>query len=204
MRLVISLLISRVTNLISRISGCVLRRNLLVSTVCAMSSTVLPSPWSFRGRLHEDQELFFKALAAETGMDESIFMKMSTVIRCTYMRKTLAHMLKLTTLQMRNVIADSGGQVEWLSTIEDMLNSKFASPVECAATEPSVVNEGSTISVCSVNNKVVPTAVRVSKFMESGSEQTLGKRLHQQGILVDLKLPDEIFEVVNTPYPQQQ
>lgn len=39
-------------------------------------------------------------------------------------------MLKLTSMQMRNVIYDCGGDPDWIFTIEEMLGAKFASPVD--------------------------------------------------------------------------
>lgn len=157
-------------------------------------TAVRRSPWSFRGKLHEEQSLFFAALAEETQMDPTIFMNISKKIISKYLRSTLQSMLQLTSIQMRNVIADCGSDVDWLLTIEDMLGCQFASSVEEARTV-AVVQE----QQC----KPVQTSVRVSKFMET-EERTLGRELYDDGRLDAAVLPDWVFEVVKTPNPDKR
>lgn len=152
------------------------------------------SPWSFRGKLHEEHKLFFDALARETKLDSTVFTNISHKLVSKYLRSTLHSILQLTTLQMRDVIMDCGGSIDWLTTIEDMLGSRFARSVE----------EATTVAVVAEKNSKGPgTSFRVSKFLDQ-EEQTLGRELLENNQLNEAVLPGWVFEVVKTPEPERR
>lgn len=162
-----------------------------------MSDAALdPSPWHFRGRLQEDQALFFRSLAKETGQDPTIFMRISNMVAGKYLRGSLQSMLKLTSLQMRNVIADCGGDADWIFTMEEMLGAKFAPPVDEAPSSQVLQQQSS-------QSRAEKCSVRISPYLEE-RETTLGRELYDQGLLEDLELPEDIFAVVTTPDPTKQ
>lgn len=152
------------------------------------------SAWSFRGKLHEEQHLFFEALARETGMHAEVFQKISQRLVSKYFRTTLSTMLQLTSLQMRQIISDCGGDTDWISSLEQMLDAKFASSVEVAHTL-AVVEEKRV--------KAASTNLRLSKFMDV-EDQTLGHYLYKNKLLEEAVLPEWVFQVVNTPEPNQR
>lgn len=152
------------------------------------------SPWSFRGKFHEEQHLFFEALARETGMHAAVFEKISQRLVSKYFRTTLLHMLQLTSLQMRQIISDCGGDTDWIATLEEMLGAQFASSVEEAQTLAVVEDK---------KVKAASTNLRVSRFMDV-QEQTLGHYLYKNGLLEEAVLPKWVYEVVNTPNPSER
>lgn len=149
------------------------------------------SPWSFVGHLYEDQQKFFVALAHDIGSDKEIFEKISSSFRTKFLRRTLMDMMRLTSLQALSVIEECGGRREWLTTIEEMLGAKFASPFELPvrATAEGEMKDNP------VN--------RMSKFVNE-EDTTLGRELHRKGMLDTIVLPKDLLNVVMTPDPKTQ
>lgn len=152
------------------------------------------SPWSFRGRLQEGHKVFFEALARETGLNATVFAEISQAIVQRFLRTTIEQMLELTSLQMRQILSDKGGDVHWLTTIETMLGRSFGSSTAQAATTAVALAEEA---------KNAQNGVRITKFM-SIEEDTLGLELHKKQLLAGLILPEHIFELVKTPSPKQR
>lgn len=149
--------------------------------------------------------MFFRVLATATNLDNSVFESISSRLQQVFLRKTLADMLRLTTLQMRNIIVDCKGEIEWIASIEEMLDAKFACPVEQSPLLLTTTARIENAPVCAVaKKKPAANSMRVSKFMSDDKDALLGKYLHEEGLLVALQLPEDIFAVVNTPSPRQQ
>lgn len=127
-------------------------------------------------------------------MHATVFSKISERLLSKYFRKTLQQMLQLTSLQMRQIILDCGGDTDWIASLEEMLGASFAASIEDANTA-AVIEEK--------KQKTSNTNLRISKFL-SEEDQTLGHYLFKNNMLEQAILDDWVFDVVKTPNPESR